>query len=347
MAILATRTRKINLPKTGQTSSYEDYDDGYYECGSPILPRLVDNGDNTITDRVTNLMWIKDPFAFYGAVQGQAKGIWITGNSYIIGDIVDDSDIPPLHWVCQVNHTSRPSSPAAFQEGYSYVAGDWFDDNVEFDDWNVLLNFTSPTTVIWANSTLYNVNDIIYDSDVTSFYICLISHTSCSSPGVFADDRAAYPTYWSGSYQTLASAYAFIHPTFLVLNTYDNTLLADRTEHPTYWTQTVWIDGMGSGVLMLWEDALTNCYGLNIAGHNDWKLPNITELLSLIAYNSYGPAIDGAMFINCQASPYWSSTTYYSNHDYVWDVDFNDGKSVGADKTGSPESHFVRPVRQL
>jgi hypothetical protein len=58
----STITTKIALPKTGQTISYRNYDDGYYQKGSLISPRFVDNGDGTITDRVTNLMWQKDGY---------------------------------------------------------------------------------------------------------------------------------------------------------------------------------------------------------------------------------------------------------------------------------------------
>ena len=48
------------LPKTAQTVSKADYDDGYYQKGSPASPRFVDNGDGTISDKVTGLMWVKD-----------------------------------------------------------------------------------------------------------------------------------------------------------------------------------------------------------------------------------------------------------------------------------------------
>ena len=44
------------LPKTGQTTSYQTYDDGYYQMGNPITPRFTDNG-LTITDNATGLMW--------------------------------------------------------------------------------------------------------------------------------------------------------------------------------------------------------------------------------------------------------------------------------------------------
>ena len=47
--------------KTGQTTSYADYDDGYYGKGeASINPRFVDNGDGTQTDLETGLMWQKE-----------------------------------------------------------------------------------------------------------------------------------------------------------------------------------------------------------------------------------------------------------------------------------------------
>ena len=54
------------LPKTGQTTSYPtggatDRDDGYYEAGSPVSPRFTPNGDGTVTDNATKLMWVQDP----------------------------------------------------------------------------------------------------------------------------------------------------------------------------------------------------------------------------------------------------------------------------------------------
>ena len=50
------------LPRTGQTESYQDYDDGYYEAGLPAGEgtRFIDNLDNTITDSVTGLDWIQN-----------------------------------------------------------------------------------------------------------------------------------------------------------------------------------------------------------------------------------------------------------------------------------------------
>jgi len=62
------------LPKTGQTISHEDHDDGYYERGWTDTERFTDNEDGTVTDNATGLMWIKD--------WGLGVGHIMTGGTY-------------------------------------------------------------------------------------------------------------------------------------------------------------------------------------------------------------------------------------------------------------------------
>lgn len=62
------------LPKTGQTVSHEDYDDGWYEEGWKDTERFIDNGDGTVTDNATGLMWVKD--------WGLGVGHIMTGGTY-------------------------------------------------------------------------------------------------------------------------------------------------------------------------------------------------------------------------------------------------------------------------
>jgi hypothetical protein len=49
------------VAKTGQTSTYRTGDDGHLQKGvtSPS-PRFIDNGDGTVSDKLTGLMWTKN-----------------------------------------------------------------------------------------------------------------------------------------------------------------------------------------------------------------------------------------------------------------------------------------------
>jgi hypothetical protein len=56
------------VPKTGQTTSYADYDDAWYVTNQNIgVPKsgahYTNNGDGTITDNATGLEWVADPTA--------------------------------------------------------------------------------------------------------------------------------------------------------------------------------------------------------------------------------------------------------------------------------------------
>jgi len=51
---------RCGLPKTGQVTSYQRGDDGDYKKGWSGN-RFINNGDGTITDNATGLMWVANP----------------------------------------------------------------------------------------------------------------------------------------------------------------------------------------------------------------------------------------------------------------------------------------------
>ena len=54
-----------SVEKTGQTTSYATGDDGYWMKGVAWPnPRLTDNGDGTVTDNLTGLIWLKNANCF-------------------------------------------------------------------------------------------------------------------------------------------------------------------------------------------------------------------------------------------------------------------------------------------
>ena len=53
------------VPKTGQTTSYATGDDGDLERGVELVtPRFTDNGDGTVADNQTGLIWLKNANCF-------------------------------------------------------------------------------------------------------------------------------------------------------------------------------------------------------------------------------------------------------------------------------------------
>jgi hypothetical protein len=143
------------LPKTGQTTSYADYDDGYYETGNPVSPRFVDNGDGTISDKATGLMWVKQPeliipgASVIASNQIQvANPYWNALHDYAVGDLVLDGDEggTGLFYVCVIAHNS----------GMNLNVADDLVDNP--GSWRQTIwtasaaNLTTPATMTWANA---------------------------------------------------------------------------------------------------------------------------------------------------------------------------------------------------
>ena len=59
-----------------------------------------------------------------------------------------------------------------------------------------------------------------------------------------------------------------------------------------------------------WEDAITYCENLSLAWYDDWRLPNINELNSVVDDTKQRPALS-AIFVQNSGTT-WSSTTHQS-----------------------------------
>ena len=77
-----------------------------------------------------------------------------------------------------------------------------------------------------------------------------------------------------------------------------------------------------------WCDALAYCEGLNFAGHDDWRLPNVRELLSIVDYGRTGTSLD-PVFSHSGYPVYWSSTPQTNDARQAWTVGFPPGNGGG------------------
>jgi len=105
-------------------------------------------------------------------------------------------------------------------------------------------------------------------------------------------------------------------------------------------TGLVWQEGEGGQ--KTWEDAISYCEDLSLAGYTDWRLPNIKELESITEDTLYNPAIDTNFFPDANASYYWSSTTSANSSSGAWRVAFSNGLVRNDHKTNNS---YVRCVR--
>jgi len=135
------------LPRTGQTTSYPngddtDRDDGHYQAGAPITTRFVDNGNGTVSDRVTGLQWVQQPelLVLGGTGDAVGKGNWADATEYAAGDVVNDGGVM---YQCILGHTgdgagnNQPSKPDAAH----WVLDPWTADAVDPLD--------APDTMAW------------------------------------------------------------------------------------------------------------------------------------------------------------------------------------------------------
>ncbi len=74
-----------------------------------------------------------------------------------------------------------------------------------------------------------------------------------------------------------------------------------------------------------WRDSVNYCKNLHLAGYDDWRLPNINELESIIDRNNLHE-IKGE-FKFAVSSFYWSSSPYNSDSSKAWGVGFFEGNS--------------------
>ncbi len=99
-------------------------------------------------------------------------------------------------------------------------------------------------------------------------------------------------------------------------------------------------DNAGNIKTATWTQAIDYCEASTLGGYTNWRLPNKKELLSIVDYTTFTPAIS-SVFQNTSSGAYWSSTTGAGGTSGAWLVGFYDGGTG----YGLTSTYDVRCVR--
>ena len=244
-------------------------------------PSYQDNGDGTITDLNTGLMWQQTPvnigFSWQEAVD-YCNDLELAG--------YDDWRIPSLKELFSISD---------FSQGWPYLDTSFFD---------IAGPSVSKDEQYWTSN----------------FYVGLTHNGAPSAFGVNhgTGHIKAYPADGGGPMGNYVRA---VRGDSYGSNEFDDN--GDGTVTDTA-TGLMWQQD-DSGVAMDWEDALSYAENFELAGYDDWRLPNVKELQSIVDYthspnaidpDNLGPAIDSNFFNITELPP--GTTSYNPDYGYFW-----------------------------
>ena len=350
----------IQLPKTGQTISYAAGGDGDLEVGVAWPnPRFIDNGDQSVTDKLTGLIWTKDANL-------------IKTHNPIVNGVVVPSSTGATSWQQALDYVKQLNNEKYL--GYN----DWRLPNI--NELNSMVNNGKSDQSTWLNGLGFtNVQSASYWSctsanTVSAGYIAAFTGGGNingkagdygsfvwpvrSGPSValtlpktgqatcYSAVGALITCSGSGQDGELQAGIAWPTPRFT-----DNSLTnsADMTVTDNL-TGLVWSKNANiAAETRTWQGALDYVKTLNstnFAEHSDWRLPNINELRSVVNYGQGGLStwLNWQGFTNVQSNDdYWAGSTSANSTDYAYSV-YMDGGYI-YDSSYKSFSKSVWPVR--
>ncbi len=333
------------LPRTGQISTYDqtgkliDFQgsgqDGEFQRGVVWPePRFIVNGDGTVSDSLTGLMWLKD------------------GNCF--------GDLP---WPTALQMVVDFNKNNALCHGFKTDYQDWFLPDINqlatlFDaqvgvtsDYLRLGGFTSLQRGIYWSATAYLnrlnawganfTNGSIASHNKLERHFLLIARVEKAEKTIIAK-VGARPVAPESVPALTQSGQRFV-------DNGDGTVTDGLTG-------LMWLQDASCLSTLDWQGALAAMQLLNggpgesgcpslSKKYSDWSLPNAIELRSLIDYEADYPALSsGHPFKAVAASGYWTATTATAIPEQAFMVDLDTGAMSMAPKTAK---HHALPVRQV
>ncbi len=301
---VATAEYSYSVLKTGQTVSYVAGDDGASQLGVPRS--YTDNGDGTVTDNATGLLWQK-------CSVGQNNDANCSGTATI------------HNWA-----TAKTNCSALTTAGKTWR----LPSSIELE---ALPNYGTSNPAITTAFFPATVADIYWSSTTNA------RDTAYAWFVYFLDGLTFKDNKGSGNRLRCVSGETKLNQTFT--DNADGTI-KDKQTGLLWQKCSVGLSGAscgtGTATQMNWATALTTCSGLSLASKT-WRLPSVTELSSIADKTlSTSPSINITMFPATVAYIYWSSTTYAPNTPNAYLVSFLDGSVVNDGSKAS--SNHVRCV---
>lgn len=366
----------VSIPNTGQTSCWDQKgdavsctstgQDGDIQAGYAWPnPRFTNNGDGTISDLLTGLMWPKGrdeskiKCAGYDNMQGTWSMFWTQSFDYIdcqnTNNYLGYSDwrLPNINEFQSLFNAQQP-------DPYQWLATQGFDNLTGNNYWSSTTT-AFYTTYAWvispASSFLSGTIKTGYSYVLPVRGGLISGNTSWGTKNYWATGQTkSYHSRDDGAIQAGAAS-----PVPRFTDNGDGTVTDGLTG--LMWTKDANLNRYGN---KQWQNALDYIKLINTGtgyyGHTDWRLPNINEIRSLIDYSQYsdtGVALPaGNPFANLPTAAqggyygYWSSTTLVSSATVgekdAYSLLINTGQALPVDKpSSSGYEHYVWPVRSV
>ena len=338
----------VNLPRTGQTKCYDEAgteiscagtgQDGDIQAGVAWPePRFTDNGDGTMTDNLTGLMWTKDS-NLPGVSMDWYSALDYSNNLTLAGYL--DWRLPNVNEMeSLVNSNEANIATWLNSQVFTDVQADYY--------W-------SSTTNAGFEKSAWSI--YMQDGQVYSYKKSNKNYVWSVRAGQSGNPDPSYPantwktgqmiSYYSGDDGDLQRGVSWPTPRFT--DHRDGTVTDNLTG--LMWTQNAFAPGPEScypGNEWQWQPALDFVVCINsnrFLGFSDWRLPNRKELHSITDFSQYDHALPLEYpFSNVYDFNYWSSTTNANNLVRAWDVNMWVGGVYSDNKSKSYSA--IWPVR--
>lgn len=187
------------------------------------------------------------------------------------------------------------------------------------------------------------INPIYFPKNVSSFYWASSTYAGNASYAWFVNFKAGNPDSYNKSdmHYVRAVRGGRVSPENRFVVNPDGTV-TDTATCLQWQRATADIDGNGRPDQMTLQSALAYAGNLSLGGHEDWRVPDINELSSIVDFGCYRPAINTTNFHSTMEHNYWSSTSSAVNKGNLWSVTFYNGYTYDQDKY---KKNYLRVVR--